>query len=92
MSPIAPSRAALAAAIIAFSVASAGFWSASPADAHSTGYKHGHAKHKNSQQSKRKYSRPSSGDRDPAVFASEVDLSRPGGPKKFFEMLNEENR
>ncbi len=91
MSLISPSRAALAAVIIAFSVGAAGFWSASPADAHNTGYKHGHAKHKGSHKSKRKYSRPTS-DRDPAVFASEVDLSRPGGPKKFFEMLNEENR
>jgi hypothetical protein len=92
MSPITPSRAALAAAIIALSVGAAGFWSASPVDAHSTGYKHGHAKHKGSHKSKRKYSRPNSGNRDPAVFASEVDLSRPGGPQKFFEMLNEENR
>lgn len=27
-----------------------------------------------------------------AIFASEVDLSRPGGPERFFELLNEENR
>ena len=91
MSPISPSRAVLAAAIIAFSVGATGFWSVTPADAHDTGYKHGHAKHKGSHKSKRKNSRPSS-DRDPAVFASEVDLSRSGGPQKFFEMLNEENR
>lgn len=27
-----------------------------------------------------------------AIFAHEVDLSRPGGPERFFELLNEENR
>ena len=26
-----------------------------------------------------------------AVFANEVDLSRPGGPERFFELLNEEH-
>lgn len=30
--------------------------------------------------------------RDPAIFASQVDLSRPGGPERFFELLREENR
>ena len=30
--------------------------------------------------------------RDPAIFSHEVDLSRPGGPKRFFELLNEESR
>ncbi len=86
------SRAAIAAAIIAFSASLTGIWSVTPADAHNTGYKHGHAKHSKSQRSNRKYSGSSRRDRDPAVFASEVDLSRPGGPQKFFEMLNEENR
>ncbi len=30
--------------------------------------------------------------RDPAIFAHDVDLSRPGGPERFFELLREENR
>lgn len=30
--------------------------------------------------------------RDRAVFANEVDLTRPGGPQRFFELLNQENR
>lgn len=34
----------------------------------------------------------SDSDRDPAIFSNEVDLSRPGGPKRFFELLEEESR
>lgn len=30
--------------------------------------------------------------RDRAIFAHEVDLSRRGGPERFFELLSEENR
>lgn len=86
------SRAAVATAIIASSAALTGLWPVTPAGAHNTGYKHGHAKHNKSQRSNRKYNSSSRRGRDPAVFASEVDLSRRGGPQKFFEMLNEENR
>lgn len=30
--------------------------------------------------------------RDPAIFSSDVDLSRPGGPERYFELLSEETR
>ena len=86
------SRAAVTATVVAFTAAAAVVVTTAPTEAHKTGYKHSHAKHKSSRKSKRKYSRSSRYDRDPAVFASEVDLSRPGGTQKFFEMLNEENR
>ena len=85
------SRAAVTATVVAFTAAAVVVTTA-PTEAHKTGYKHSHAKHKSSRKSKRNYGSSSRYDRDPAVFASEVDLSRPGGTQKFFEMLNEENR
>ncbi len=83
------------AALLAAVFASTGF-SPTPAEAH--GLKSKDSAKYSSRYSYRKKSRRNAGRhwrysrRDRAIFAHEVDLSRPGGPERFFELLNEENR
>lgn len=68
--------------------------SATDATAHGSSYKGKHSKKYRA----RKYRRHYRGQRDfeirrrdRAIFAHEVDLSRPGGPKRFFELIDEES-
>lgn len=69
---------------------------APPAEA--AGKRYGHSKGyygKSDQHGRYPYAdRNRNGDKPPgrAVFANEVDLGAPGGTKRFFELLQEENR
>lgn len=94
MSPVNRVPITLAAIAAAFAITAVLPALTTPAEAH--GYKHRdgdrHAsrhlrRHKHSRSYGRSYRR-----RDRAIFAHEVDLSRPGGTERFFELLREENR
>ena len=88
-------RLALSAIVAAFAVAAVLPLATGPASAHGVKkYRDGdryvsrklrrHHQHRSARHAYRR--------RDPAIFANQVDLSRPGGPERFFELLRQENR
>ncbi|MEQ8823939.1 MAG: hypothetical protein RIC14_06170 [Filomicrobium sp.] len=82
----------------AMTVAVFAFGAAAPTSAEAHGaYKkrsHGYVAHRSYRKKKRHHRRSHARiwKRDSAIFSHEVDLSRPGGPKRFFELLSEESR
>ncbi|MCH9806938.1 MAG: hypothetical protein K0U74_04335 [Alphaproteobacteria bacterium] len=86
---------ALALAIVAaLSLPTSGIVAGSTAEAHSGYHKRDKAKSYRARKIKR--SRRNNGHyyirrRGGPVFAHEVDLSRPGGPQKFFDLIDEES-
>ncbi len=83
------------AAIAAMPVSISTIMSSTAAEAHSGYHKRGKLKTYRARKKLRRHraSRPHFyfRRRRGAIFASEVDLSRPGGPERFFELIDEES-
>lgn len=93
MTEVSPMKAFMTAAfsslaVLILAVPAAGTATAHGAHKYRDGHVVGHVRRKYKvRRDRRSYRR-----RDRAIFAHEVDLSRPGGPERFFELLSEENR